>query len=393
VSTGLATETLAFETVSGEDGLESLRDAWDPLVRCMSRPCPFLLFGWLSEWWRHYGAGARLDVHVARRGTRLVGALPLVAKPFGGMVVARFPGAELSPLVDLLVADAEGSRIARGLLELSAEAGYDAVDVFGLPRDSRLAAAAGPRLKLIERIEAPVLDLTRGWEETYRAKTTSKRRTFHRRCRRLLSELGRLEVTVARDVDDLTRALEEAFALHELRWRGRPDRSEFATPRGKPFHRAAIRALAGVDVPRIVTLRIDGRPIAFHYYFALCGRMYVHRLAFDPSFGRFSPGLLNTFDAIETACAEGLETVEFLGGAEQYKLSLADRLEPLYEGFGLTGSLPGRAFCRVSMARVRMRRRLKSFSTLRRIYFEGLRPAREAAGWFRRPGARPGTDA
>ena len=29
--------------------------------------------------------------------------------------------------------------------------------------------------------------------------------------------------------------------------------------------------------------------------------MYVHRLAFDPAFARYSPGLVNTLDTIEAA--------------------------------------------------------------------------------------------
>ena len=47
---------------------------------------------------------------------------------------------------------------------------------------------------------------------------------------------------------------------------------------------------------------------------------------------------MNTLDAIEAAAAEGATRVEFLGGAERYKLELADRLEPLYQGLGLRGS-------------------------------------------------------
>ena len=57
----------------------------------------------------------------------------------------------------------------------------------------------------------------------------------------------------------------------------------------------------------------------------VCQPMYVYRLAFDPAFGRFSRGVLNTLDAIEIAATEGVETVEFLGGAERYKLDLSDR--------------------------------------------------------------------
>src|SRR5437899_952640 len=83
---------------------------------------------------------------------------------------------------------------------------------------------------------------------------------------------------------------------------------------------SATAALAEMDIPRIVTLELDGRPIAFHYYLAFSGTMYVHRLAFDPELARLSPGLLTTLEALKVASEEGLGRVEYLGGDERYKL-------------------------------------------------------------------------
>jgi CelD/BcsL family acetyltransferase involved in cellulose biosynthesis len=226
------------------------------------------------------------------------------------------------------------------------------------------------------RSEAPVLDLSPGWDAVYRSKMPSKRRNHHRRRRRQLAEQGRVEVTVARTEPALEQALEDAFSLHMLRWRGRPDGSGFATPLGRSFNHALVKSLAPLDVPRIVLLKIDGRPVAFHYYLAFAGTMFVHRIAFDPAFGQFSPGVINTLDAIEAAAAEGLTRVEFLGGAERYKLELADRLEPLCQGFGLARTLRGKAAVASRVAGIRVRIHLKRSHALRRFYFEGLAPAR-----------------
>jgi CelD/BcsL family acetyltransferase involved in cellulose biosynthesis len=227
------------------------------------------------------------------------------------------------------------------------------------------------------RAEAPVLDLNGSdWETVYRTRLSSNQRALHRRRSRQLARLGRLETTVARTPEELGPALEDAFALHELRWLGRPDQSEFATARGKRFHREATTALAALDVPRIVTLKLDGRPIAFVYYFALEGRMYCHRLAFDPEFQRFSPGLVNRFDALRNAFAEGATRVEFFGGTERYKMELTDQLQPLHEGLGLAASMAGRVVLARRLNGVRLRRFLKRSPAIRRFYYEGLAPAR-----------------
>jgi CelD/BcsL family acetyltransferase involved in cellulose biosynthesis len=368
---------LTLETITSEASFAPLEAEWDALVRSRPRPSPFLLHRWLSEWWRHHGDGCELAVRIARRDGRLVGALPLCVRPKYHLRVLSFLGGDESTLADLLVSGDEPPETATALAKRGAASAQDFADLSGLPADSRLVAELRPsELTVIERSEAPVLDLSAGWGEVYRTKFSAKKRNHYRRRRRQLAELGRVEVSVARTANELEQALEDAFALHVLRWQGRPDGSGFATPMGRRFHLASARALAPLNVPRIVTLKIDGRPIAFHYYLALEGRMYVYRIAFDPTFGRFSPGGVNTLDAIEVAAAEGATKVEFLGGAERYKLELADRLEPLYEAFGLARTLKGRVAVAGRMSGIRARKLLKRSPTLRRLYFEGLAPAR-----------------
>ena len=210
----------------------------------------------------------------------------------------------------------------------------------------------------------------------YASKTSSKKRNLHRRRRRQLGELGPLEVRVAREPEELLAALEDAFRLHRLRWEGRPDGSGFATPMGERFHRAAVLRLAELDIPRIVLLRLAGRAIAFHYYLAFEGRMYVHRLGFDPDFARYSPGLVNTLDTLEAAAAEGLTRVEFLGGAERYKLELADGFDPLCHGLGLARGVRARSLVAAELGVIRLRMRLKESPRFRRLYVDGLAPLR-----------------
>jgi CelD/BcsL family acetyltransferase involved in cellulose biosynthesis len=380
VSATTAPARLDFGTVTTESGFSELAREWDCLVRSTPRPSPFLLHAWLTEWWRHYGEGGELAVHVAHRGGRLAGALPLCLRTVRGLRVLSFLGGDPG-LADLMLAEGENRETAAALAAQAVAAGQDYADFAGLPARSWLVAGLGPSaLSLIARAEAPVLDLSGGWDAVYGERVSSKQRSHHRRRRRQLASLGRLEVEVARTADELERALEDAFTVHVLRWNGRPDGSGFASPEGRRFNHAAVQALAPLEVPRIVVMRIDGQPVAFHYYLALEGRMYVHRIAFDPAFGRYSPGVINTLDAIENAAAEGVTRVEFLGGAERYKVELADHLEPLYEGFGLAPTFRGKAAVAARLGGIRVRKRLKRSQALRRLYFDGLAPARRLLG-------------
>jgi CelD/BcsL family acetyltransferase involved in cellulose biosynthesis len=383
VAAGVRTITTAAE-------LEALAGRWDELVLAMPRPSPFLLHGWVTEWWRHLGDGARLAVSVAERDGVLVGAVPLAIRRQRGLRVARFLGDHESALGDLLLAPDEPIETADALLDAVERQPFDLLDVFGLPGGSRLATAAGGSdMAVIERVEAPVLDMPNGWEAAYAAKTGSKKRNLHRRRLRQLSGLGEVAWTVAVNEDELLSGLEECFRLHELRWAGRPDGSTFGTPEGQRFHRAALRAIAPARVPRMVILRVAGRPVACHYYFALAQTMYVHRLAFDPdpALARFSPGLVCTLKALETASEQGLTRVEYLGGDERYKVELSDRLEPLYEGIGLGQNPVAKLAVRQRLAVISARRRLKRSAAVHRLYVSGLAPLRKArAAVARRPG-------
>jgi CelD/BcsL family acetyltransferase involved in cellulose biosynthesis len=377
--TKVAPDALTFGTITAREEFDVLAGQWDELVRSMPRPSPFLLHNWLQQWWRHNEGAMEPIVHVAHRDGKLIAALPLCVTRRLGFRVLSFQGRSQSALADLLVADGEGPDVGRMLAEQIDRSKHDFANLYGLPERNRLVEAlASERLRLVQRSEAPVLDLRQGWDAVYSAKMSSKRRKLNDRKRRQLARLGRLEVSVARSLQELEPALEEAFALHTIRWRGRPDGSQFATERGKRFHRAALRALSKLDVPRIVSLKLDGQPIAFHYYLLLENRMYVHRLAFDPAFGRYSPGVLNTLDALATAAEEGATMVEFLGGAERYKVELADRFEPLYELLGLPRGLHGRAAIAGIEGGVRLRKRLKRSERLHRLYYDGLVPARRA---------------
>ena len=363
-------------TITDTAEFAALRPEWDVLVEAMPRPSPFLLHAWLLEWWRHHSDRGRLTVHVAREDGRLVGALPLFVQRRPGLRIARFLGGDAAALADVLVADRADPSTVDRLLDQAAGSGADFADLFGLPEASRIGAE---RLQLVARAEAPVMDLDAGWEAAYRAKTSAKRRNLHRRRRRQLEGLGEVTFSVARTREELAPALEDAFRLHDLRWEGRPDGSGFATPEGRRFQREAIAALAELDVPRIVLLKLDGHAVAFHYYFAFAGRMYVHRLAFDPDLARFSPGLVNTLDTIEAAADEGLTRVEFLGGAERYKTEIADGFEPLCHGLGLAESVPARAVVAARLGVIRLRLRLKRSPSLHRLYMGGTAPLKRLA--------------
>jgi len=198
---------------------------------------------------------------------------------------------------------------------------------------------------------------------------SSKARSTRRRRRRQLEALGTVETSLARTREELEPALEDAFRVYSLRWQGRHDPSGFVTPLGMRFHRAALLRLADAEVPRLVTIRLNGRPIAFALALQLSGRTYGLTKAFDPAYGRFSPGFEAKLLSLEAAANEGIAKAELLGAAAFHERSLTDRFDPIYQGIGVAETLRGRAAASALIGGIRARRALKRSKNARRLYY------------------------
>ena len=358
---------MRLETVTSLDELERLA-GWDDLVSAMRRPSPYLLHGWLVEWWRHYGDNGELAVHVLHRDGRLVAALPLSVRRRLGCRVTEFVGGTWALLADVLAAPGEDGA-AKALVHYAASWSHDFADLFGLPSSSRLVSALpSDAVRVIERLESPVLDLTPGWDSVYEAKLSAKARSERRRRLRQLGDLGRVDLSVARTPREIGSALEEVFRVHRLRWEGRHDPTGFVTPIGIAFHRAAFRRLAEQDVPRIVLLRLDGKAIAFALTMQVAGRAYGVTMGFDPAFARFGPGFEAKLFSLEAAAADGITEVELLGAAAEHKRRFTDRLDPIHQVIGLARTVRGRVAAEALTGGVRLRWRMKRSRTARKLY-------------------------
>ena len=362
---------LAVRAVTDAAALAPLRDAWDGLVERMPRPSPYLLSAWVAAWLAEPEFEARPYVLVAERAGELVGFAPFALQRRGHAEVALFAGAHESALADIVVAPGEPPATAQMLLDSLPPSGADVLDVFGLPGESLLARAAGPRLRAIQRVESPVTEMPDGWEDAYRRHTSGNRRNQDRRRERQLGELGTLELSLATDAGTVRADLPEAFELHRLRWQGRPDGSTFGQAAGQRFQRIALPELADQGRFAMLMMRLDGRPIAFHSWLIVGSSIYLHRNAFDAELSRYGPGLVALRHSLAAAADRGATRVEFLGGAEQFKRDLADHFEPLYQGFGLARGPAGRAYVARAQLAIAVRMRLKQNERLHRLYKSG----------------------
>src|SRR3954451_15624732 len=371
----------SIRTLTAGDQLSQVDSgAWDELVAAAPRPSPYLLFTWVRAWLAEPSFECEPVLVVAERSGGLVGVAPFIVQKHGRARIASFVGAHESALGDILLTPAEAPSLGRELLEaVVASAKPDAVDVFGLPAESNLARAAGDRMTLVERVEAPVTEMPEGWEEAYVRHASSKRRSTDRRRERQLGELGDVDYSLATDGEGVLRDLPAAFELHRLRWEGRPDGSTFGTPGGQRFQRDVLPRLADEGHFAMLTVRIDGRPVAFMNWFVIGSTIFLYRNGYDESVGRFGPGLVTLRRAMALASERGARRMEYLGGRERYKRELADRFDPMYQGYGLARGPVGHAYVARAHMSIALRRRLKKSERLHKLYTSGALRGRRSS--------------
>jgi CelD/BcsL family acetyltransferase involved in cellulose biosynthesis len=331
------------------DEVERRAREWDACVEAAPRPSPFLLAAYVGPWARVHADGARPRLLVAERERRIVGALPLAVVRRRGLRVLEWVGGYEATPADLALASGEPAQTASSLVRTArALAGFDYAHLSGLSAAPLIARSDA--LPLVERLPAPVISDLPGWQPS-----RSGRKAAGRRLRRL-GELGRVELDVVAEPERLPAALDEAFAVHAARWAAGGDGSSFGDEAGRAFHRRAAPALAARGSALLALVRLDGRAIAFQYALRAGRSLCLFRVGHDPAFARYSPGALATRTVLEAAQARGVLRVELLGGGEEYKLEIADGLDPMSDGIGWPRTPHGALTAAALRAALRARR-------------------------------------
>ncbi len=150
-----------------------------------------------------------------------------------------------------------------------------------------------------------------------------------RRSARRYGEFGPLRVTRAASPAQAHAFLGEMATLHQASWtaRGRP--GAFADATFGRFHHALIDRTEAVQLLRI---EAGDRVVGYLHGFCFRGRVSAYQSGFDYASApaQAKPGMTCHQLAIERYMAEGMQTYDFLAGADRYKTSLASASTPLH---------------------------------------------------------------
>jgi CelD/BcsL family acetyltransferase involved in cellulose biosynthesis len=298
------------------EAVEAVRDDWDRLAD-RTGSAPFLRPGWIEAWWRAFGTGC-LEV-LREEGEGRVRALLPVRHRHGAV---SSPSNCHSPHFGLLREDRAAAAALLGELfaRRPAQVSLGFLGTLGSDLEDLTGAAEKAEYRCLQRTleRSPFVTVDGDWEG-YERSLDRNMRSDLRRCRRRLEELGRVTLDVEHDAAHL----DEALAVEGLGWKRKAGTAIVSTPQTARFYTEVARWAAASGRLRLIFLRVDGRPVAFHLaleddrtYFPLKG-------GFDPAFRAQSPGRLLIHATLERAFGVGLRRYEFLGGSDAYKLRWA----------------------------------------------------------------------
>jgi CelD/BcsL family acetyltransferase involved in cellulose biosynthesis len=336
-------------TLSALPPLEELAQEWRSL-EARAHVSFFVSWSWIGPWLSTLPVNIRPQLVRASRGDRVLGLAVVVDSlirdlpiPFGRAAWLHATG---QPKLDGITIEHNGflvdtdfaQSVRDGMLAFLMDESRPwrrvSMPMLGGGLQSRSMSEADTRLVLTRKTKPCwVVDLnkTRASVNGHLGLLSTKARASLRRTLRACGALGPLQVEEAKDLATARRYLASLLSLHERRWQALAVPSAFATPFAQRFHAELLSEAFNRGEVQLLRVRAGSRDMGYLYSFVHGARVSFYQSGFDYELldSRFSIGLATLALAIEHNARQGHLVFDFLGGAAQYKQTLATDCEEL----------------------------------------------------------------
>jgi CelD/BcsL family acetyltransferase involved in cellulose biosynthesis len=160
------------------------------------------------------------------------------------------------------------------------------------------------QVSILKSWERAALNLTGTYETWAESNFGAKRRKEYRRLTNRLSELGSFE-SVSLDVGrDCKPWVADLLALEAAGWKGKRGTAIATNSVLQAAFKDSCQFLAAAGKLRFWKLAIDGKTIAITYAIVEGNQAWLHKIAYDEAYAKFSPGVLLVLYATERLFAE-----------------------------------------------------------------------------------------
>jgi CelD/BcsL family acetyltransferase involved in cellulose biosynthesis len=307
---------LVVELQRGAAALQALVPDWQRLWQAQPRREVFTGPAWSLAAWRADGAGEQVCMLVVRRGTTVVGLLPLATRP------ARFLSGINADYNDMLVCDGAPAQVVAAALQ-AVLANFDRCVFDNVPEWSTLAMQlpalpAALRRHIVVEAGQPCPALRLGAErETLLAAMIGKQSL--KRHEKKLARHGVLRLLHLASREAIAERLDDFYAQHVSRRALAGGYSLFLQPRARAFYQQLLVHFDPAAELRFAVLEVDGRAVAYHLGFELDGRFTWYKPSFDVDYWDCGVGEVLLKRLLEYLRDQHLAEFDFTRGDESFK--------------------------------------------------------------------------
>ncbi len=337
-----------IEIIRDGERLASIARDWHALWQ-VSGALIFQSHGWINAWWTHLHdrEHRQLMITCAWQDGRLVALLPLAVHRHRGLRVLEWAARDHADYCDMLIDPAAPAGIASELWQAaSRQGGFDLVLLNRLLPDAKahdlmarrvgVTLAPNHRSEISLRVPGPFAS-GEAWFNAQGKKT----RQNYRRGMAYLTEGAELSFRLLPADADLRPILDRLAELKRA-WLVKMGLDAPLFDAGAPLLAALVTVLQQSGQLRVFVLERDGDVVAVSINFVDRNRMMAFVTTYDPAVEKGSPGMVLMVDYIRWAFDNGLELVDFLCGAEDFKSRFASETVTLTSMTG-SASLIGHA--------------------------------------------------
>jgi len=303
---------IEVEVVSSVSGLEPHRLAWSKLFSNALDQNLYFTPQFLIPALRYFGTPGKYRVlffYSKLGGTReLITMMPIAAKTRSFVLPCKVASSLAYPHCYLCFPVIHKKHVSDSITALKnwldSQKGFEVLEIVNTYEDSATWRTINDEVKKLgwvssisDRYTRAMLKRRDSYDD-YLQGISKRRRKRLRQTRKALSERGILAVNVYKDIIELPDLANRFMTLEKLGWKGETKSALASSANGKDFFNEVVAA-AQPDAELFFTeLTLDKIPIAMTANFIVNTDFFAFKVANDPAYAKFSPGIFLEYESI-----------------------------------------------------------------------------------------------
>jgi CelD/BcsL family acetyltransferase involved in cellulose biosynthesis len=315
-----------IQVVENIDGFRRMESEWNAALERSRNPSPFMTFEWLLSYLEVFGESISLFLVIAREGSRIVAAAPLMINADRQLVFIGYPHNDYA---DFMILDEESTALGEICDFLHSQRNHWKKVILDQMQEefshwkeigTHLTKRNRPhRVLLSDNCPAMVINDVNAARSKYYKRNITTYVNWYR-------SQGAFAFDICRSKEEALARLEDLFAQHIERRDQTPFASQFNDEVVRDFYRRFVDRMFPRDWVLLPTLTLNDEFLALYLAFPYRNTLYLYTTSFNGAYSKRSPGQVILRFLFDYAVEHNIGQLDFARGGESYKDRFANVL-------------------------------------------------------------------